>query len=249
METVLCEVVGKIAKITFNRPEALNALNKKMLEQLHEVIDEIKNNEIIKYVIFTGSGKAFIAGADITEMADMDEDTAKEYAILGSSLFRKIEKLEKITIALINGYCLGGGNELAMSCDYRIAFNKAKFGQPEVSLGITPGFSGTVRLPLLVGLSKARDLLYTGRIISADEALAIGLITSVTEDLASSCESLIETLENNSFNALIAIKKLLDVEIDRAIALENSVFSQCFNHQHQKEGMKAFIEKRKPKYE
>lgn len=248
------EISNKVVKISFNRPQALNALNQEMLKELDGIIDKVKKNTDIKYLLFTGCGKAFIAGADITEMKDMNNNEALEYGRLGSRLFRKIETLDKITIALVNGYCLGGGNELALACDFRFASTNAKFGQPEVTLGITPGFSGSCRLPRLVGLAKAKELLYTGKIIDAQEALAIGLVNRIEESdkLYEAGINFVETLEKNSFNALMNIKHMmlegLDAPLEDAIELENIYFSRCFDHFDQKEGMTAFIEKRKPIY-
>lgn len=255
METILLEINGNVAKVTFNRPNALNALNKQMLVELDTIITNIGNDPKIKYIIFIGVGKAFIAGADIAEMSDMSHEEAVAYGRLGAGIFRKIELLDKITIALVNGYCLGGGAELAMACDMRICSLNAKFGQPEVTLGITPGFSGTVRLPRLIGIAKAKELLYTGKVIDANDALVMGLVTSVvsTNGLAEAGENIISSLEKNSFNALIHIKKMLsegmDAPIDDAIELENIYFAKCFNHNDQKEGMKAFLEKRKANFE
>ncbi len=248
------EIKKNIAWVTFNRPKALNAINIEMLNELDQTVDVIKENVKVQFVIFTGLGKAFIAGADISEMVNMDELEAKNYGRLGAAVFRKIELLDKVTIALINGYCLGGGNELAMACDFRIASDKAKFGQPEVTLGITPGFSGTSRLPRIVGVTKAKELLFTGKMIDANEALKIGLLTQVVshDTLQETGFKFIESMDNNSFNALIHIKHAIDegmeAPLEDAIELETIYFSRCFSHSNQSEAMKAFFEKRKPNY-
>ncbi|QVK19104.1 enoyl-CoA hydratase/isomerase family protein [Mycoplasmatota bacterium] len=254
MNTILYEVNDNIAKITFNRPNALNAINKEMLNELDQVINEIKADDNIHFVLFTGVGKAFIAGADISEMAHMNTSEAKAYGKFGADVFRKIELLKKVTIATINGYCLGGGNELAMACDIRIASEKAKFGQPEVSLGITPGFSGTIRLPRIVGVSKAKELLFTGKMIDAKEALTIGLVSSVEplESLNEKVHHLIHSINKNSLHAVLSTKQVVDEGIegslDDGIELETVHFSNCFSFYDQKEGMNAFIEKRKAKF-
>jgi len=251
MNTIIYEVEGNIANITFNRPNALNAINQEMLNELNLLLDEIKDNIHIQFVVFTGLGKAFIAGADISEMINMNPLEASAYGKFGSEVFRKIERLEKITIAAINGYCLGGGNELAMACCLRVASDKAKFGQPEVSLGIIPGFSGSIRLPRIVGTSKAKELLYTGKIIDANEALAIGLVSSVVsyDKLSETVIHLIHSINQNSFNAVLlakhSIEEGMEAPIEDGIELETIYFSRCFSHLDQKEGMRAFLEKRK----
>lgn len=251
MKNILFEVNGDVAKITFNRAQALNALNKETLSELKQVVAKLNEDDSIRFVIFTGINKAFIAGADISEMKDMNEVEASNYGNLGSKIFLLIENLPQITIALINGYCLGGGLELALACDIRIAVENAKFGSPEVTLGITPGFSGTVRLPLLIGVAKAKELLYTGKIIDANEALKIGLVNEVVEKekLTEKGDYFINILKKNSYNALKNIKAILrEQTIEEKIHIENKYFSSCFAHPDQKEGMTAFIEKRKPKY-
>lgn len=254
MENILLEVNESIARVTFNRPQSLNALNKKTLKELDEILTQIEKNEDIRYIVFTGTGKAFIAGADISEMKDFTQEQAFEYTKLGSKIFLRIERLPKITIALVNGYCLGGGLELAMACDIRIASINANFGQPEVSLGITPGFSGTVRLPRLVGITKAKELLFTGKMISANDALVIGLVNSVVSanELIDTGDKFIDSLKKNSFYALNNVKQMfrdgIDAPLEDAIELENIYFSRCFSHVDQKEGMSAFLEKRKANF-
>lgn len=249
------EINSSIATILFNRPKAYNALNSETLLELEQIIDALNDKEEIKIIIFTGSGKAFIAGADISEMANMNESQALAYCEIGVRVFRKIEVIDKVTIAAVNGFCLGGGNELAMACDIRIASEFAKFGQPEVSLGITPGFSGTQRLPRIIGVAKARELLFTGKVISSEEALKIGLVNNVvsSENLLNNVKELADSILKNANLAVIATKKAindgLEKSMDEAILIEKNYFSKCFNSEDQKEGMKAFLEKRTPNYQ
>lgn len=251
LKNVILEKEGNLAIVTINRPKALNALNSETLADLDLVITDLENDSNIYCVILTGSGeKAFVAGADIAEMKDLNEEQGREFGILGNKVFRRLEILDKPVIAAISGFALGGGCELAMSCDIRIASEKAKFGQPEAGLGITPGFGGTQRLPRIVGLGKAKELIYTGAIIKADEALRIGLVNKVV-----TLETLIEEAKAmaNSIiaNAPIAVKLCKDainrgmqVDMDSAIAIEAEDFGKCFITEDQVEGMSAFIERR-----
>ena len=178
---LLVEKENGIAIVKINNPQSLNALNSTILGELDTLFTELENDSSISVIILTGEGKAFVAGADITEMSSMDAAEGKAFGEKGAKVFRKIELLSKPVIAAVNGYALGGGCELAMCCDIRIASAKAKFGQPEVGLGITPGFSGTQRLPRLVGMGKAKELIFTAEAINADEACRIGLVNSVAE--------------------------------------------------------------------
>ena len=176
LKNVILEKEGHLAIVTINRPKALNALNSETLKDLDTVLEDLEKDSNVYAVILTGAGeKSFVAGADIAEMKDLNEEQGKEFGILGNNVFRRLEKLEKPVIAAISGFALGGGCELAMACDIRIASEKAKFGQPEVGLGITPGFGGTQRLARIVGLGKAKELIYTCEIINAEEAYRIGL--------------------------------------------------------------------------
>ncbi len=255
MKTILYEVNEDVALITFNRPTALNALNREILIELNSLLDNIKMDKSVNIVVFTGMGKAFIAGADISEIVHFSDEEAKQYSQFGSEVFHKIELLEKVTIAAINGYCLGGGNELALACDIRIASNKARFGQPEVTLGITPGFSGTQRLPRLIGVSKAKELLFTGKIIDAEEAHEIGLVNIVTsyESLNETVDSFIKSISKNSMNAVLLTKRAvnegIEAPLEDGIELENIYFARCFLHSDQKEGMTAFLEKRQANFQ
>lgn len=254
METLLYEKKDRIGIISINRPDAMNSLNTKVLMELDVLIDELAKDENIHVIVLTGSGKAFVAGADIAEMKDKNVIEAKAFARLGMSLFRKIENMEKVVIAAVNGFALGGGCELAMACDIRIASEKAKFGQPEVGLGITPGFGGTQRLPRLVGEGIAKELIFTSDIIKADEAYRIGLVNKVlAPDLL--MDTVIEMAEKIASKAQIAVRNSkesinrgMQADIDTGMSIEEDLFAICFSTEDQKEGMKAFLEKRKPEY-
>ncbi len=254
-QAVLVEKKGKVATLTINRPEALNALNTSVLKGLHDALLEINKDPSILVVKVTGSGeKAFVAGADISEMKAMTAVEAEEFASHGQRTFRMLETSKKITIAVVNGFALGGGCELAMSCDIIYASDKSKFGQPEVNLGVIPGFGGTQRLPRLVGIQKARELIFTGRIIGAEEAKTIGLVAQVysTEELPGKVANLIEEITAKGPYALSQAKQALrlgqDLDLNRACAMEKELFALCFSHDDQKEGMNAFLEKRKPAF-
>lgn len=249
-ETIIYEANEGIGKITINRPEVLNALNYQVLEEIDAALDQIIADENIKVLIITGTGRAFIAGADIATQAVMNLDEALKWGEYGSGLFRKLEQLPIPTIASINGFALGGGCELAMACDIMIASDKAKFGQPETGLGITPGFSGTQRLLRKVGKAKAKELIFTGDMIKADEALAIGLINKVVphDELENETNAMASKISKNAPVAVRYAKKIInqgaEVNIDSAIKIENSYFGMCFATEDQKEGMNAFLEKR-----
>ena len=249
---ILINTEDSICTITLNNPTALNALNSEMLDNLSTLIDKIEVDNSILVVIITGAGRSFVAGADIQAMAQMNSEQGRVFGIKGTSLFSKIENLSKPVIAAVNGYALGGGCELALACDIRVASDKAKFGQPEVTLGITPGFSGTVRLPSTVGIAKAKELIFTGKIIDASEALNIGLVNMVVpaESLMEKAKEMALTIASNSPSAvkysklsLITSSKICSEE---AIKMENNLFALCFSTEDQKEGMQAFLEKRKP---
>src|SRR3989339_894650 len=244
-----------ICTVIINNPDTLNALNSQIINELDYLFDKIAQDEKILVVIITGAGRSFVAGADISEMADMDQNEGELFGKRGAYLFRKIETLSKPVIAAVNGFALGGGCELAMACDIRIASQKAKFGQPEVSLGITPGFSGTVRLPKLVGSSMAKEMIFTGKIIDSYEALRIGLVNSIIEPQDLMVKAL-EMAKMMASNAPVAIRYskesinyAVDNETESASQLETELFAKCFSTQDQKEGMKAFLEKRKAQFE
>lgn len=254
LNNVLLEKEGSIATVTINRPKALNALNSETLVELNSVLDILEEDESIYAVILTGSGeKAFVAGADITEMKDLSVQEGRKFSNLGNRVFRRLETLEKPVIAAVGGFALGGGCELALSCDIRIASEKAKFGQPEVGLGITPGFGGTQRLARVVGLGMAKEMIYTGKVIKAEEALRIGLVNRIVppESLMEEAKTLALTIAKQAPIAVklskAAINRGMQMDIDTAITFEAEVFGECFSSQDQKEGMTAFVEKRAEK--
>lgn len=252
MTNVLLEKKGNIAIATINRPKALNALNSDVLTDLNELVDVVTADAEIRALVITGSGeKAFVAGADIGEMSTLTPAEGEAFGKHGNDVFRRIETLPIPTIAAINGFALGGGCELSMSCDIRICSEAAVFGQPEVGLGITPGFGGTQRLARLVSPGMAKQLIYTAKNIKADEAYRIGLVNAVypAEELMPAAEKMANTIANNAPIAVRACKKAindgLQVDIDQAIVIEEKLFGSCFKTADQIEGMGAFLEKRK----
>ena len=254
MEYIKEEKKDGIRILTVDREKALNALNKEVLDDLSEAIAEIEADKEARALIITGAGRSFVAGADIGEQSVLDISGGREWGRNGSEIMRRIELLEIPTIAAVNGFALGGGCELALSCDIIIASSKAKFGQPEVGLGITPGFSGTQRLARRVGIAKAKELIFTGSMIRADEAEKIGLANKVTEPEAL-MEEAMAMAEKIASNAPIAVKyskaaidRGIDTDIDSGVRIENELFAMCFATEDQKEGMKAFLEKREAKF-
>ncbi len=247
-------VEDKIGVLTLNSPETLNALDSVILNELEAWVDGPAQEETLRAIVITGEGKAFVAGADIKEMLSLDAQGAKKFGMLGSTIFRKIEKLSIPVLAAVNGFALGGGCELALCCDIRLASKRAKFGQPEVGLGITPGFSGTLRLPRVVGVAKAKELIYTAKIVGADEALSLGLVNHVVEpeELLEKTMQMARQIAGNSGSAVskskAAIDRGLDMDIDNAILVENDLFALCFAQDDQKEGMQAFVNKKKPAF-
>lgn len=236
--------------LTINKPASLNALDTAVLGELAAVVEDLRTNESVKVLVLTGEGRAFVAGADISEMVSKNPIDGLEFGRLGAFVFRAIEQLPFPVIAAVNGFALGGGCELAMACDIRLASAKAKFGQPETGLGIIPGFSGTQRLPRLVGPAKAKELIYTGEIIKADEALRIGLVNGVTEPEALIDEALAmaEKIALQPRQAVALAKKAIDAgmqtDIDTAIGIENNLFALCFSTEEQKQRMTAFLNKK-----
>ena len=254
-QTVRFEKKDNIALVTIDRPEALNALNSTVIAELEQVVTELENDGTIRAMILTGEGRSFVAGADIGEQYPLDLDGGRRWGQRGSALFRRMEKLEFPTIAAVNGFALGGGCELAMSCDIILASEKAKFGQPEVGLGITPGFSGTQRLPRRVGVAKAKELIFSGRLVKADEAERIGLVNAVYAPEAL-LDGAMEMARSFAKNAPIAVKyakacidRGMQTDIDSGIACENELFAMCFATADQKEGMGAFLEKRTAEFQ
>lgn len=253
LKNIILEKEGKIAIVTINRPKALNALNSDTLTELDYVLDQIENNDEVLAVILTGAGeKSFVAGADISEMKDKNVIEGRKFGILGNKVFRRLELLEKPVIAAVNGFALGGGCEISMACDIRIASSNARFGQPEVGLGITPGFGGTQRLARLVGMGMAKQLIFTAKNIKADEALRIGLVNKVVEpgELMDAAKELANTIANNAPIAVKlskqAINRGIQCDIDTALSFESEAFGECFSTEDQKDAMTAFVEKRKP---
>ena len=251
MEYITYEAEGQIGIITINRPKALNALNSTVLDELDKTLDGV-DLESIRCLILTGAGeKSFVAGADIGEMSSLTKAEGEAFGKKGNDVFRKIETFPIPVIAAVNGFALGGGCELSMSCDIRICADTAVFGQPETGLGITPGFGGTQRLARLVGPGMAKQLIYTAKNIKADEALRIGLVNAVypLEELMPAAEKLAATIAKNAPIAVRACKKAindgLQVDMDAAVVIEEKLFGSCFESADQKEGMGAFLEKRK----
>ncbi|MBQ1486233.1 MAG: enoyl-CoA hydratase/isomerase family protein [Muribaculaceae bacterium] len=238
-----------ITVLKISAPKSLNALNSTILKELDDFVGHLDAQT--RVLIITGDGeKSFVAGADISEMAHLNEPQGQEFGRLGAQVFRRIELLPIPVIAAVNGFALGGGCELAMACDIRIASSKAKFGQPEVGLGIIPGFSGTYRLPKLIGQGYAKEMIYTGKVIRADEALRIGLVNAVyePEELMGKAMEMAAMMLKNAAIAIRLAKQSInegyDLDADAAIALENKLFGQCFATKDQKEGMDAFLNKR-----
>lgn len=252
MTNIVLEKKGHVAVATIQRPKALNALNSQVLEDLNEMLDQVSADKEIRALVLTGSGeKAFVAGADIGEMSTLTKAGGEAFGKKGNDVFRKLETLAIPVIAAVNGFALGGGCELAMSCDIRICADTAVFGQPEAGLGITPGFGGTQRLARLVGPGMAKQMIYTARNIKADEALRIGLVNAVypAAELMAAAEKMAETIAQNAPIAVQACKKAinegLDVDMDAAVVIEEKLFGSCFETADQREGMGAFLEKRK----
>ncbi len=248
--SIRIEHEGPIALVTLDRSEALNALNRATLEELDRAFGALEHQDGLRAVIITGAGKAFVAGADIREMADFGHEASEAFAHFGQSVFNRIAAFPRPVIAALNGFALGGGLELAMACDFRIASEKAKLGQPEVNLGVIPGFGGTQRLPRLVGPARGKYLLLTGATIDAAQALAWGLVEEVVapEALLDRCRELANTLAAKGPLALSrckeAVDRGMDLTLPLALELETRLFSRSFSTQDQKEGMKAFLEKR-----
>ncbi len=246
---------GQIAILTISAPKSLNALNSAILKEMDDYISHFDCNKF-RCLIITGEGeKSFVAGADISEMANLSMLEGQAFGSRGAAVFRKIETLHVPVIAAVNGFALGGGCELAMACDIRICSDNARFGQPEVGLGIIPGFSGTVRLARLVGMGIAKQLIYTGKAIKADEAMRIGLVNAVVPQ-AELMDKAMELANQIAANAPLAVKaaKLCindeyDMDADAAIQNESVIFGRCFLTEDQKQGMKAFLEKGKYEFQ
>ena len=252
MEYIKLTAEGNVGVLTINRPAALNALNDQVIRELDEALDSI-DLDTVRCLVVTGEGqKAFVAGADIGQMRGLTKEEGVAFGKLGNDVFRKLETLPIPTIAAVCGFALGGGCELAMSCDIRLCSDTAVFGQPEVGLGITPGFGGTQRMARLIGMGRAKELLYTARKVKAPEALTIGLVQGVypVEQLMEEALKMAARIAGNAPIAVRATKKAvndgLQVDMDRAIEIEEKLFGSCFETEDQKNAMGAFLEKRKP---
>ena len=253
MEFVLYEVKGQVGIITINREKALNALNSTVLEELDKTLDSV-DLEAVRCLILTGAGqKSFVAGADIGEMSTLTKAEGEAFGKKGNDVFRKLETFPIPVIAAVNGFALGGGCEISMSCDIRICSDNAVFGQPEVGLGITPGFGGTQRLARIVGPGMAKQMIYTARNIKADEALRIGLVNAVypQEELMAAAEKMAAGIAKNAPIAVRNCKKAindgLEAGMDEAIVIEEKLFGDCFETEDQKYGMAFFLDKNKEK--
>ncbi len=244
---------GDVLTIAIHRPNALNALNAQIIDEIDKVLTEVKNDNRISLIIFTGTGeKSFCAGADLHELQDLSYFEAKRLLEKGQSVFRKIELLDKPSIAAVNGYALGGGFELALACSIRVASSNAKFALPEVKLGMIPGYGGTQRLPRLIGKAKALELLLTGKRFGAEEAKELGIVTQVVEPdhlLTAAAQLADEILENSQVAislVLQAVERGLDLSMEHALALETTLDAAAIASEEQREGLAAFMEKRKP---
>jgi len=252
-EILKMEAAEGVAVITISRPQALNALNTRFFQEMDSLIAEISPRDDIKVLIITGEGKAFVAGADIAEMVHKTQAEGKEFSKWGQRTFRSLELLAKPVIAAVNGFALGGGSELALACDFRIASAKAKFGQPEVNLGVIPGYAATQRLPRLIGLGNALFLLLTGEMIGAEDALRMGLVQKVVEpeQLMPTALGLAKTIASKGPQAVKRVKQAarrgLLMDFDAGCALESEMFGLLFENEAA-EGMRAFLEKRAPKW-
>ena len=254
-QNLIVEYSGAVATITFNRPKALNAINQDVVDELTACCAEIAaKRDDIRAVIVTGAGRAFIAGGDIAFMKNLDALTAREFALAGQKAVAALENLPQPVIGAINGFALGGGCEMALACDFRIASDAAKFGQPEVLLGVLPGFGGSQRLPRLIGKGLAAELLYRGNTIDAEEAYRIGLVNRVVAagELMAECQKLAVEIASRGPLAVrlckVAVNGGLAMDLDRACHFEADQFAHCFASPEQKEGMGAFLEKRPAKF-
>lgn len=254
-KTILLEVEDKVAVLTINRPKALNALSSEVLTELGQAIDQVEAMEDVQALIVTGAGdKSFVAGADIAEMKDKNAAEGQIFSKLGNDVFSKLEGMRIPTIAAVNGFALGGGCELALSTDIRLASENALFGQPEVGLGITPGFGGTQRLARTIGKSRAMEMILTGSNVKSDKALEYGLVNDVVEagTVVDAAKKLAGKITKNAPYAVQASKRAINqginLDLERGLALEAEIFGICFSTEDQKEGMTAFLEKRKAEF-
>lgn len=253
-KNIIVDKENGVGIVKMNRPKAMNAFNTETLQELEKAFAHLGESGDVKVIIITGEGKAFVAGADIAEMKDMSADDANGFSKFGQGVFDDIAKTEKPVIAAVNGFALGGGCELAMACDIRIASEKAKLGQPEVNLGIIPGFAGTQRLSRLVGAAKAKELIFTGDMVDAQTAHSVGLVNQVVpaEELMDVCMEMAKKIASKGPTAVKLAKKVIDegiqVSLNDGSTLERDRFGECFAGGEAKEGMSAFLEKRKPNW-
>lgn len=251
MKFIKLSTEGHVCTMTIRREEALNALNTEMLSELGTAISEVNANDDIYVIVLTGAGKSFVAGADIAQMKNLNAVDAKRFSDAGNAIFSELENMDKPVIAAINGFALGGGCELAMACDIRIASQNARFGQPEVSLGITPGFGGTQRLPRLVGTSKAIELILTARTLDADEALSIGLVSQVVtpEILMETALGMARRIASQAQIAVRSSKQCIrqgmQVDMKSATSYESLAFAVCCDTEDKYDAMDAFLKKTK----
>ena len=249
-ETLNYEVKNNIGYITIDRPEAMNAISMTVLRELHSVFEQVNDDPEVKVAILTGNGKAFVAGADISQMSQLTGVEGHDMIKYGAGIMDLIEAIDKPVIAAVNGFALGGGCELAMACDIRIASEKAKFGQPEVNLGIIPGFGGTQRLQRLIGKGMAKYMIMTAELIGAEEAHRLGLVEKVTapDELIPACEKIAETIMSKAPIAIKTAKNIINkgamLDVPTAVALESEAFTVPFCSEDRIEGMKAFLERR-----
>ena len=255
MKNIIVKNEGMISEIIINRPKSLNALNTETLKELGFAIKEIETKDEVRVIIITGAGeKAFVAGADIKEMKDLSAMEGRKLARLAQKVFSDIEHSPKVVIAAVNGYALGGGCEISMACDIRLVSENAQFGQPEVTLGITPGFAGTQRLPRLIPVGKAKELIYSADMIDANEAYRLGLANNVykQEDLMPEARKLANKIASRGPVAVslskAAINDGMNMDTESAYKYEADIFGLCFSTEDQKEGMTAFVEKRKAEF-
>ncbi len=254
-KNILLSLEGEIGTLTVNRPKALNALNIETLQDLQKGIEEVKDHPEIKVLIVTGSGeKAFVAGADILEMKGMSPLEASTFSKLGNRTMKMIQDLDRPVIAAVNGFALGGGTEIALACDFIYASENARFGFPEVTLGVFPGFGGTQRLPRLIGKGRAKELILTGKMVNAQEAFQMGIVNRVLP-LASLMEEVKKVAGQIAANGTVGVRLAkmvvdagLNMDLEKACVLEYQTFGLCFSTEDQKEGMSAFAEKRKPNF-
>jgi len=253
-QTLLAAIENGICTITINRPDKLNALNKKVMEEISAAVDEVYNNTEIKAAIITGAGsKSFVAGADISEFIGLSVEEGKELAKMGQDIFFKIENSPKPIIACVNGFALGGGCEMAMACHFRIASSNAKFGQPEVNLGLIPGYGGTQRLTQLIGKGRAIELMISGNMIDASTALQYGLVNYAVpqEELLHKASTILQTIISKAPLAVtkcIAAANAVFDETKNGYAFEVDAFGECFGTADKAEGTAAFLEKRKANF-